>query len=138
MIDIKITVQKLDITECLAIAHDLGSGGIANFIGTVRNKTKDKPVVRLEYECYHSMAIKEIRKIADKAILQFSVRNIVVHHRTGVLFPGEEAVIIVVSDGHRDAVFDACRYIIDTIKQTVPIWKKEIFEDGEEWVSAHP
>ncbi|WP_278554858.1 molybdenum cofactor biosynthesis protein MoaE [Elizabethkingia bruuniana] len=138
MIDIKITEQKLDITECLAIAHDLGSGGIANFIGTVRNKTKDKPVVRLEYECYHSMAIKEIRKIADKAILQFSVRNIVVHHRTGVLFPGEEAVIIVVSDGHRDAVFDACRYIIDTIKQTVPIWKKEIFEDGEEWVSAHP
>ncbi|OBS12330.1 molybdenum cofactor biosynthesis protein MoaE [Elizabethkingia miricola] len=138
MIDIKITEQKLDITECLAIAHDLGSGGIANFIGTVRNKTKDKPVVRLEYECYHSMAIKEIRKIADKAILQFSVRNIVVHHRTGVLFPGEEAVIIVVSDGHRDAIFDACRYIIDTIKQTVPIWKKEIFEDGEEWVSAHP
>ena len=138
MIDIKITEQKLDITECIAIAHDLGSGGIANFIGTVRNKTKDKPVVRLEYECYHSMAIKEIRKIADKAILQFSVRNIVVHHRTGVLFPGEEAVIIVVSDGHRDAIFDACRYIIDTIKQTVPIWKKEIFEDGEEWVSAHP
>ncbi|ATL42720.1 molybdenum cofactor biosynthesis protein MoaE [Elizabethkingia sp. HX WHF] len=138
MIDIKITEQKLDITECLAIAHDLGSGGIANFIGTVRNKTKDKPVVRLEYECYLSMAIKEIRKIADKAILQFSVRNIVVHHRTGVLLPGEEAVIIVVSDGHRDAVFDACRYIIDTIKQTVPIWKKEIFEDGEEWVSAHP
>ncbi|MDX8573543.1 molybdenum cofactor biosynthesis protein MoaE [Elizabethkingia sp. HX QKY] len=138
MIDIKITENKLNITECLEIANDLGSGGIASFIGTVRNKTKDKPVVRLEYECYRSMAIKEILKIIDQAITIFSVRNIIVHHRTGVLFPGEEAVIIVVSDGHRDAVFDACRYIIDTIKQTVPIWKKEIFEDGEEWVSAHP
>ncbi|OPB87283.1 molybdenum cofactor biosynthesis protein MoaE [Elizabethkingia ursingii] len=138
MIDIKITDSKLDIAECLNLAKDLESGGIATFIGTVRNKTKDKPVVRLEYECYQSMAIKEIRKITNKAILQFSVRNVVVHHRTGVLVPGEEAVIIVVSDGHRDAVFDACRYIIDTIKQTVPIWKKEIFEDGEEWVSAHP
>ncbi|MET7037600.1 molybdenum cofactor biosynthesis protein MoaE [Elizabethkingia miricola] len=138
MIDIKITENKLNITECLEIVNDLGSGGIASFIGTVRNKTKDKPVVRLEYECYRSMAIKEIQKIIDQAITIFSVRNIIVHHRTGVLFPGEEAVIIVVSDGHRDAVFDACRYIIDTIKQTVPIWKKEIFEDGEEWVSAHP
>lgn len=138
MIDIKITENKLNITECLEIANDLGSGGIASFIGTVRNKTRDKTVVRLEYECYRSMAIKEIQKIIDQAITLFSVRNIVVHHRTGVLFPGEEAVIIVVSAGHRDAVFDACRYIIDTVKQTVPIWKKEFFEDGEEWVSAHP
>ncbi len=84
------------------------------------------------------MATKEIKKIVDQAIIRFSVRNVVVHHRTGTLLPGDAAVMIVVSDGHRDAVFDACRYIIDTVKQTVPIWKKEIFEDGEEWVSAHP
>ncbi|HCN48477.1 MAG TPA: molybdenum cofactor biosynthesis protein MoaE [Chryseobacterium sp.] len=138
MIDIKITDHTLSINECLSLAQDLGSGGIATFIGTVRNVTQNKPVVRLEYECYESMAVKEIRKIVDQAIARFSVRNIVVHHRTGILVPGDAAVMIVVSDGHRDAVFDACRYIIDTIKQTVPIWKKEIFEDGEEWVSAHP
>jgi len=84
------------------------------------------------------MAVKEIQKIADKAIALFSVKNIVVHHRTGVLFPGDAAVIIVVSDGHRNAVFDACSFMIENIKKTVPIWKKEIFEDGEEWVSAHP
>ncbi|MCJ7935752.1 MAG: molybdenum cofactor biosynthesis protein MoaE [Chryseobacterium sp.] len=138
MIDIKITENKLDITACLTMAQDLGSGGIATFIGTVRNITKGKPVIRLEYECYRSMATKEIQKIADQAVSLFSVRNVVVHHRTGVLFPGDAAVMIVVSNGHRDAVFDACRYIIDTIKQTVPIWKKEFFEDGEEWVSAHP
>lgn len=138
MIDIKITDNTLSINECLTLAQDLSSGGIATFIGTVRNRTKNKPVVRLEYECYESMATKEIKKIVDQAISRFSVRNIVVHHRTGILFPGDAAVIIVVSDGHREAVFDACRYMIDTIKQTVPIWKKEIFEDGEEWVSAHP
>ncbi|AZB07610.1 molybdenum cofactor biosynthesis protein MoaE [Chryseobacterium sp. G0162] len=138
MMDIRITEDTLDITECLTLAQDLSSGGIATFIGTVRNVTQNKPVIRLEYECYQSMAIKEIKKVADQAITLFSVRNIVVHHRIGNLFPGDAAVIIVVSDGHRDAVFDACRYIIDTIKKTVPIWKKEIFEDGEEWVSAHP
>lgn len=138
MIDIRITEDVLDITECLTLAQDLSSGGIATFIGTVRNVTKNKPVVRLEYECYQPMAVKEIKKIIDQAIELFEIRNIVVHHRIGVLFPGDAAVIIVVSDGHRDAVFDACRYIIDTIKKTVPIWKKEIFEDGEEWVSAHP
>ena len=138
MIDIKITDQPLSINECLTLAQDLSSGGIATFIGTVRNVTQNKPVVRLEYECYESMAVKEIKKIVDQAVIKFSVRNIVVHHRTGILVPGDAAVMIVVSDGHRNAVFDACRYIIDTIKQTVPIWKKEIFEDGEEWVSAHP
>ena len=138
MIDIKITENNLDITHCLSIAQDLGSGGIATFIGTVRNTTKGKPVVRLEYECYQSMAVKEIQKIVSQAIALFAVRNVVVHHRIGVLFPGDAAIIIVVSDGHRTAVFDACRYMIDTIKQHVPIWKKEIFEDGEEWVAAHP
>ncbi len=138
MIDIRVTEDPLNINECLTIAQDLSSGGVATFIGTVRNVTQNKPVIRLEYECYESMARKEIKKVIDQAIQLFSVRNIVVHHRTGILFPGDAAVIIVVSDGHRDAVFDACRYVIDTIKKTVPIWKKEIFEDGEEWVSAHP
>lgn len=138
MIDIRITEDTLDITECLTLAQDLSSGGIATFIGTVRNVTQNKPVIRLEYEGYQPMAVKEIKKIIDQAVALFSVRNILVHHRIGILFPGDAAVIIVVSDGHRDAVFDACRYIIDTIKKTVPIWKKEIFEDGEEWVSAHP
>ncbi|AZA84355.1 molybdenum cofactor biosynthesis protein MoaE [Chryseobacterium lactis] len=138
MVDIKITDDILSITDCFALASDPACGGIASFVGTVRNHTKNKPVIRLEYECYESMARKEIQKIADKAISLFSVKNIVVHHRTGILFPGDAAIIIIVSDGHRNAVFDACSHIIENIKQTVPIWKKEIFENGEEWVSAHP
>lgn len=138
MFDIKITENKLDLTDCFTLASDPACGGMASFVGTVRNHTKGKSVTRLEYECYESMAVKEIQKIANKAIFLFSVKNIVVHHRTGILFPGDAAVIIVVSDGHRNAVFDACSFIIENIKKTVPIWKKEIFEDGEEWVSAHP
>ena len=84
------------------------------------------------------MALKEMEKIAQQAYSKWPVQKILVHHRTGVLQVGEIPVIIAVAAAHRDAAFDACRYIIDTLKQTVPIWKKEIFEDGEVWVAAHP
>ncbi|WFB64820.1 molybdenum cofactor biosynthesis protein MoaE [Sphingobacterium sp. WM] len=138
MIELKISNQALDLLSCLEISKDLESGGVATFIGSVRNNTKGKEVVKLEFECYEPMAIKEMKKIAESAIAKFAVRNVVIHHRIGVLYPGDVAVIIVVNDGHRESVFDACRYIIDTLKETVPIWKREIFEDGAEWVSAHP
>ena len=138
MIEVKISADELDIVSCLAISKDLESGGIASFIGSVRNHSKGKAVVRLDFECYEAMAIKEMRKIAEAAISKYAVRNIVIQHRVGTLYPCEVAVIIVVNDGHRDSVFDACRFIIDSLKQAVPIWKKEIFENGEEWVSAHP
>ena len=108
------------------------------FIGTVRNSTKGKPVVRLEFEAYESMAIKEMEKIAAQAFAKWPVQKVAIHHRIGVLHIGEIPVVVAVSATHRDAAFDACRYIIDTLKLTVPIWKKELFEDGEVWVAAHP
>ncbi|RYE18275.1 MAG: molybdenum cofactor biosynthesis protein MoaE [Sphingobacteriales bacterium] len=114
------------------------SGGIDVFIGTVRNATKGKQVVRLEFEAYPAMAIKELEKIAHQSFELWPVQKVLVHHRTGVLQVGEIPVLIAVSAAHRDAAFEACRYIIDTLKQTVPIWKKEVFEDGEVWVAAHP
>lgn len=114
------------------------SGGIDVFIGTVRDATKGKAVVRLEFEAYESMAIAEMEKIAQKAFEKWPVQKVLVHHRTGALDVGEVPVIIAVSAAHRSAAFEACRYIIDTLKQTVPIWKKEIFKDGEVWVAAHP
>jgi len=114
------------------------SGGIDVFIGTVRDATKGKAVIRLEFETYKSMAIKEMEKIAEQAQNKWPIQKILIHHRIGVLQIGEIPVIIAVSAAHRDAAFEACRYIIDTLKQTVPIWKKEIFEDGEVWVAAHP
>jgi len=114
------------------------SGGIDVFIGTVRNATKGKKVIRLEFEAYEPMAIAEMEKIARQAYEKWPVQKVLIHHRTGVLDVGEVPVVIAVSAAHRAAAFDACRYIIDTLKQTVPIWKKEIFEDGEIWVAAHP
>ena len=108
------------------------------FIGTVRNATKGKPVTRLEFEAYETMALREMEKIAIGALNKWPVQKILIHHRTGVLQIGEVPVIIAVAAAHRAAAFDACRYVIDTLKETVPIWKKEIFEDGEVWVAAHP
>ena len=114
------------------------SGGIDVFIGTVRNTTKGKKVLRLEFEAYEPMALKEIEKIAAQAFEKWPVQKLLVYHRVGVLEVGEIPVIIAVSCAHRDAAFEACRFVIDTLKQTVPIWKKEVFEDGETWVAAHP
>ena len=114
------------------------SGGTDVFIGIVRNATKGKTVLRLEFEAYENMAIAELEKIATQVFEKWPVQRLLIHHRVGILSIGEIPVIIAVSAAHRDSAFDACRYVIDTLKQTVPIWKKEVFEDGEVWVAAHP
>jgi molybdopterin synthase catalytic subunit len=137
MIEIEISDKALNMAACVDTAADDSCGGLVTFTGIVRNKTKDKTVVRLEYECYEPMALKEMRKIAEHAMQLFAVKNVCIHHRTGTLQVGDIAVIIAVNAPHRGAAFDACRYTIDTLKQVVPIWKKEVFEDGEVWVSAH-
>ena len=136
--EIKISASTLNISDCIDWVMSPQAGGIDVFIGTVRDATKGKQVLRLEFESYEVMAIKEMEKIAQQAFDGWPVQKILIHHRTGVLQIGEVPVIIAVAAAHRDAAFDACRYIIDTLKQTVPIWKKEFFEDGEVWVAAHP
>lgn len=113
-------------------------GGIDVFVGTVRNQTQGKTVLRLEFEAYASMALKEMEKIAAQAHQQWPIEAVAIHHRTGTLKIGEIAVIIAVSSPHRAAAFSACQFAIDTLKETVPIWKKEVFADGEIWVAAHP
>jgi molybdopterin synthase catalytic subunit len=135
---IKLSVTTLNVQECIDWVMSPECGGIDVFIGTVRNATKGKPVVRLEFEAYDQMAISEMGKIAQQALAKWPIQKLLIHHRTGVLQIGEIPVVIAVAAAHRDAAFEACRYIIDTLKQTVPIWKKEIFEDGEVWVAAHP
>lgn len=114
------------------------AGGINIFLGTVRDETKGKKVIRLEFEAYEKMALSEMKKIADQMMERWPLHRVLIHHRTGVLKVGEIPVIIAVSSAHREAAFQACRFAIDTLKQTVPIWKKEVFENGEEWVAAHP
>lgn len=135
---IKILTSPLNIQSAIDWVMSPESGGIDVFIGTVRNQTKGKPVIRLEFEAYEPMAIAEIEKILKQAEEKWPIQKALIHHRTGMLEVGEVPVLIAVSAAHRGAAFEACRYIIDTLKQTVPIWKKEIFEDGEVWVAANP
>jgi len=135
---IHITSDRLDAKACTdAVTYD-GAGGIVVFVGTVRNATKGKSVLHLDFEAYEAMALKEMEKIANGAKDRWGLHQMVIHHRTGLVPIGEEAVVIACSSAHRKEAFQACEYAIDTLKETVPIWKKEVFEDGEVWVSAHP
>jgi molybdopterin synthase catalytic subunit len=136
--NIHLSDQPLDIAQCIAWIQSPQCGGINVFIGTVRNKTKDKDVIHLEFEAYEVMAIKEMQKIAEKILRRWPVEKILIHHRIGVLRIGEVPVVIAVAAAHRAAAFEACRFAIDTLKEDVPIWKKEIFQDGQTWVAAHP
>lgn len=138
MLDIQLLDTPLDAGACTAMVSHPGAGGIVVFVGAVRNATKGKTVMRLEFEAYAPMALKEMRKIAETAQYRWHALGVVIHHRVGVLDIGELPVVIAVSTPHRQAAFEACQYCIDTLKETVPIWKKEVFADGEVWVAAHP
>lgn len=138
MIDIQINKIALNPQACIDYVTNDGAGGIAVFVGTVRNQTQNKNVLRLDFEAYEPMAISEMRKIAVLAREKWPVQKIAIHHRVGSLVIKEVAVVIAVSTPHRKAAFEACEFAIDTLKETVPIWKKEFFEDGEVWVAAHP
>lgn len=135
---VKITEEKLDLNECYAFVTSDSCGGIAAFVGTVRNSTQNKEVTQLDFSTYKPMAIKEMQKIADQALAQFDIEKIAIHHAEGLLKIGDVPVIITASAPHRKAAFAACQFAIDTLKETVPIWKKEHFSDGEVWVNAHP
>jgi len=138
MIDIQLLDSTLDTQACFDFVASNEAGGIVTFVGTVRNHTKGKQVMQLAFEAYSPMAIKEMHKIAEEAIQRWPVLRIAIHHRAGMLEIGEIPVVIAVACAHRKAAFEACQYAIDTLKETVPIWKKEYFEDGEVWEAAHP
>ncbi|MCY7359467.1 MAG: molybdenum cofactor biosynthesis protein MoaE [Rudanella sp.] len=135
---ISLTSNPIDIASAYKYLQADGAGAIDLFLGVVRDNTQARPVDRLEYEAYDRMALSEMKKIADEACRRWNILKFVVIHRTGLLRIGEMAVLIGVSTPHRADAFDATRYIIDTIKQTVPIWKKEVFTDGEIRVNATP
>ena len=135
---IKITSEKLNLQDCYDFVQDASCGGIALFVGTVRNKTKEKSVTLLDFSTYKPMAIKELEKIAEVALEKYDILKVAIHHAEGELNIGEIPVIISVSSPHRKAAFEACQFAIDTLKETVPIWKKEHFSDGEIWVNSTP
>ena len=135
---IQITENPIHVQQVIDTASSREAGGLNVFIGTVRNKTKGKNVLWLEYESYEPMAISEIQMIVDEAAKRFGLLGYGISHRIGTLKPGEIAVVVAVSTPHRKESFEASQFIIDQLKAKVPIWKKEVFEDGEQWVSAHP
>ncbi len=131
-----LTRDPLDRDALVAATTHASVGGIVVFEGVVRNHARGKQIRYLEYEAYEEMAREQILAIVDEARQHWGVERIAVAHRFGRLEIGEASVIIVVASPHRAEAFDACRYIIDTLKAKVPIWKKEVATDGEEWVEG--
>ncbi len=133
---IQLTREPLDRSALIAAVADAGVGGIAIFEGVVRDNARGKQIRYLEYDVYLEMAEQQIREIIAEAERRWGVEHVAVAHRFGRLEIGEASVIIVVGTPHRAEAFEACRYIIDTLKTTVPIWKKEVATNGEEWVEG--
>ncbi len=113
-------------------------GAIVVFEGVVRNNTRGRQTLYLEYEAYEEMALQEMERLCERALSQFSIREVRMVHRLGRLEIGETSVLIVVASAHRGPAFKACEWLIDTLKRTVPIWKKEFFADGAIWADGEP
>ncbi len=137
-IEVLLSKEKLSIDRCYSSVVDEACGGICLFVGTVRNQNKGKLVTYLDFESYEPMALKEMKKIAEKGIHKMGANHISIYHRTGYVGISDIAVIIAVSSIHRKIAFEVCQYCIDQLKETVPIWKKEFLEDGSYWVGARP
>jgi len=133
-----IVRQTIDTASTLAHIKRGEDGAAVLFEGVVRNQTRGRRTLYLIYEAYEEMALQQMEELAGKALKQFQIRNVVLVHRLGRLEIGETSVLIVVASAHRAAAFDACRWLIDTLKRTVPIWKKEYFEDGAVWADGEP
>ncbi|MGB5668716.1 MAG: molybdenum cofactor biosynthesis protein MoaE [Maribacter sp.] len=131
-------VETIDTAAVYDELSDAKSGGICVFVGTVREFTNNETVVSLEFESYKMMAIKEMGKIVTEASKKWPLNKVVIRHAVGVKKVQEAVVVIGVSAAHRNECFEACRFLIDTLKATVPIWKKEVFKNKSVWVSAHP
>jgi len=137
-VDIQILSKTLVPDDNYAFVLDEACGGINMFIGTVRRWNKGEEITHLDFECYEPMAISELHKIADRAFKKFGVQKISIHHRTGQVGLEDIAVVIAVSSKHRKASFAACEFVIDELKKTVPIWKKEFMTNGAYWVNSRP
>lgn len=131
-----ITHEPLDRTALVATVTHPSAGGIVVFEGVVRDNARGKQVRYLEYDVYPEMALARMREIVEEAGQRWGVQYVALAHRIGRLQIGEASVIVAVATAHRAEAFEACRYIIDTLKTSVPIWKKEVATNGEEWVEG--
>jgi molybdopterin synthase catalytic subunit len=130
----EIVEHVIDEQAVAAAVADPAAGAICTFSGVVRSNSRGKRVLYLEYEAYPEMAIKQMQQIAAEMREKWTITGVAIVHRTGRLEIGEASVCLAVSSPHRGDAFEACRYAIDRLKQTVPVWKKEVWEGGEYWV----
>ena len=135
---VALTREAIDADRIVAAAKNGEDGAVVVFDGIVRNHSRGRQTLHLDYEAYEEMAVGQMRELGRKARERFGVRQVTMVHRLGRLEIGETSVLIVVASAHRSAAFEACRWLIDTVKQTVPIWKKETFADGAVWAPGEP
>jgi MoaE-MoaD fusion protein len=133
-----IVRDPIDLPRTLANLKRGEDGAALVFEGVVRNQTRGRRTLYLDYEAYEDMALAQMESLAGQALKQFQVRDVALVHRLGCIEIGETSVLIAVASAHRAAAFEACRWLIDTLKRTVPIWKKEYFEDGAVWADGEP
>jgi molybdopterin synthase catalytic subunit len=133
-----IVRERIDTQQVVEAIRHPEDGAAVVFEGVVRNHTRGRPTLYLDYEAYEEMALRQMENLAAEALGQFAVRDVALVHRLGRLAIGETSVLIVVASAHRGAAFEACRWLIDTLKRRVPIWKKEYFVDGAVWADGEP
>ena len=129
-----LSAEPLEVAAVVAEAESDDAGAVASFVGTVRRQSRGREVVRLEYEAFEEMAEQMLARLASDLTAKHGLCAVAIHHRVGVVDIGEPSVVIAVSAPHRAAALDACHEAIDTLKETIPLWKKEIYADGEEWI----
>ena len=135
---VQIVREPIDTENILNAVKSGGDGAVCVFDGIVRDNTRGRATLHLDYEAYEEMALRQMRMLREEAIANFGVREVAIVHRLGRLSVGETSVLIAVASAHRAAAFDACRHLIDTLKKTVPIWKREQFVDGAVWADGEP
>jgi molybdopterin synthase catalytic subunit len=138
VVKIALVREPIDVAGLQREIKAGGDGAVCVFDGIVRDNTRGRQTLHLDYEAYEEMALTQMQQLAEQAISKFGVRDVTLVHRLGRLVVGETSVLIVVSSAHRGAAFDACRWLIDTLKKQVPIWKKEQFVDGAVWADGEP
>ena len=130
----RLTEDPIELAAVVAEVEDERAGAIATFVGTVRAESRGRKVVRLEYEAYEGMAENVMADLAEQLLERYDLCAVAITHRVGVCEIGEPSVAIAVSAPHRQDALAACKDVIDTLKETVPLWKKEVYEGGEEWI----
>jgi molybdopterin synthase catalytic subunit len=130
----RVTEEPLSLEAAAAEVADERAGGVATFMGTVRRQSRGREVTRLEYEAYAEMAEDVMAQLARELLERYELCAVAIHHRVGTLGIGEASVVVAVSAPHRQDALAACKDAIDTLKETVPLWKKEVYEGGEEWI----